>query len=109
MAQHLKYWYQDHRDRDRPASEAMEPSKLEDKSQGYQQDKLGYRIAPSWTTIGRAGSEMMRNSLNAATRAIKGTRGEAINVTLTSGHGTQDTHLSLSNKKWQETFKKSCD
>ena len=36
---------------------------------------------------------MMRDSLNAATRAIRGTRGEAINVTLTSGHGTKNKDL----------------
>ena len=39
---------------------------------------------------------MMRDSLNAATRAIHGTRGEAVNVTLTSGHGTKHKELVLS-------------
>ena len=36
---------------------------------------------------------MMHDSLTSASRAIHGCRGEALNVTVTSGHGTQSKHL----------------
>ena len=98
MAQHVKTWYRDHRDRDRPACEAMEPlsDKLAGQTKATQRGKLGYVIAPSLmdrletSTIGGA---MMHDSLTAASRAVHSTRGEAINVTLTSGHGTQSQDL----------------
>ena len=92
MAQHLKYWYRDHRDRDRPACEAMEPlsDKLAGQSKSSQRAKLGYVIAPSLMDrleTSKIAGAMMHDSLTAASRAVHGTRGEAINVTLTSGHG----------------------
>ena len=85
MAQHLKHWYREHRDRDRPASEAMEPSdKLEGQSKDWQRKLLGYAIAPSWmdrNETSKVGGVMMHDSLTAATRAVNGARGEARNVT----------------------------
>ena len=50
--------------------------------------------------------EMMHHSLTAATRATHGVRGEALNVTLTSGHGTvsQDTIESME-RSWKRHHK----
>ena len=39
------------------------------------------------------GGELMHDSLTFASRAIHGCRGEALNVIVTSGHGTQSNHL----------------
>ena len=48
------------------------------------------------------GGEMMHHSLTAATRATQGVRGEALNVTLTSGHGavSQDMIESME-RSWK--------
>ena len=98
MAQHPKTWYRDHRDSDRPASKAMEPlsDKLKGQSKDSQRNAVGYAIVPGWMDRNKTsivGGEMMHDSLTAASRAIHGCRGEARNVTVTSGHGTKSKEL----------------
>ena len=112
MAQHLKYWYREHRDRDRPASQAMEPLSevLRHQSRATQMGKLGHVIKPGWMDgeemVSLPGGEMMHHSLTAATRAIQGVRGESLNVTLTSGHGAVSQDLTESmERSWKRHHK----
>ena len=98
MAQHLKTWYTDHRDRDRPAPEGMEPvsTKLKGLNAKSQRTRLGYAIGVDYIDrqeTSAVGGMMMHDSLTSASRAVNGCRGEALNVTVTSGHGTQSASL----------------